>query len=124
MESIPIKKFKKPVLIYDGDCEFCRLWIARCSSLTKDEVDYCSSQDVGKDYPEISLELFKSSVYFVDSEGDFCSGAQAVFKTVAFIPGGNLFLLAYKRVPGFASISEWSYRQVAKNRKIFSILTP
>ena len=122
MESIP-QKVKKPVLIYDGDCGFCRLWIAHCSTLTKGEVNYCSSQDVGKNYPQISPELFESSVYFVDTEGGFCSGAQAVFKTMAFAPGGNWLLLAYKKIPAVAPISEWSYRQVAANRKLFSTLT-
>ena len=116
------QKDKKPVLIYDGDCGFCRLWITRWSPLTKAQVDYHTSQEVGKNYPQISLEDFESSVYFVDSECSFCSGAQAVFKALSYAPNWEWLLWVYERVPGFAPVTEWGYRQVAKNRKLFSIL--
>jgi predicted DCC family thiol-disulfide oxidoreductase YuxK len=86
-------------------------------------VDYRPSQEVGENYPQISPEYFESSVYFVDSEGSFCSGAQAVFKALSYAPNGKWLLRAYEKVPGFAPISEWGYRQVAGNRKIFSALT-
>ena len=122
MESVS-QNGKKPVFIYDGDCGFCRLWIARWSPLTQEEVDYRPSQEVGENYPQISPEYFESSVYFLDSEGSFCSGAQAVFKALSYAPNGKWLLRAYEKVPGFAPISEWGYRQVAGNRKIFSALT-
>ena len=122
MESVS-QNGKKPVFIYDGDCGFCRLWIARWSPLTEEEVVYRPSQEVGENYPQISPEYFESSVYFVDSEGSFCSGAQAVFKALSYAPNGKWLLRAYERVPGFAPVSEWGYRQVAANRKIFSALT-
>ncbi len=122
MASVP-QKGKKPVFIYDGDCGFCRLWIARWGPLTEEEVVYRPSQEVGENYPQISPEYFESSVYFVDPDGSFCSGAQAVFKALSYAPNGKWLLRAYEKVPGFAPISEWGYRQVAGNRKIFSALT-
>ena len=122
MASVP-QKGKKPVFIYDGDCGFCRLWIARWSPLTEEEVVYRPSQEVGENYPQISPEYFESSVYFVDPDGSFCSGAQAVFKALSYAPNGKWLLRAYERVPGFAPVAEWGYRQVAGNRKIFSTLT-
>ena len=117
------QKDKKPVLIYDGDCGFCRLWITRWSPLTKAQVDYHTSQEGGKNYPQISLEDFESSVYFVDSDGSFYSGAKAAFKALAYASSGKWFLRAYEKIPGFAPTSEWGYRQVAQNRKLFSVLT-
>ena len=110
----------KPVLIYDDDCEFCRLWVSRCSPFTQDAVTYQPSQDVAENYPQISPQQFESSVYFVASDGGFCSGAQAVFKTLAYAPNGKWFLKAYENIPGFALVSEWGYRKVAENRKFFS----
>ena len=105
MESVS-QNGKKPVFIYDGDCGFCRLWIARWSPLTEEEVVYRPSQEVGENYPQISPEYFESSVYFVDSEGSFCSGAQAVFKALSYAPNGKWLLRAYERVPGFAPVAE------------------
>ena len=122
MENMPAEN-DKPVLIYDDDCEFCRLWISRWSPFTQDAVIYHPSQDVAENYPQISPQQFESSVYFVTSDGSFCSGAQAVFKALEYAPNGKWFLRAYERLPGFASASEWGYRQVAENRKIFSAAT-
>ncbi|MBT5549596.1 MAG: DUF393 domain-containing protein [Nitrospina sp.] len=116
-------KNKKPVLIYDGDCGFCGLWIARWSPLTQGQVDYSSSQDVGENYPQIPLENFEASVYFIAPDGGFCSGAQAVFRALAYASNGHWWLKAYEKVPGFAPVSEWGYRQVAQNRNFFSTLT-
>lgn len=113
----------RPVLIYDGDCGFCRLWIARWSPFTKDAVVYSPSQDFAGDYPQISPELFESSVYLVEPDGSFCSGAKAVFKALAYAPNGKWFLRAYEKIPGFAPASEWVYRKVAENRSFFSALT-
>jgi len=110
----------KPVLIYDDDCEFCRLWVSRWSPFTQDAVIYHPSKDVAENYPQISPQQFESSVYFVASDGNFCSGAQAIFKTLAYAPNGKWFLKAYENIPGFAPVSEWGYRQVAENRKTFS----
>lgn len=115
------QKDNKPVLIYDGDCKFCRLWIARWGPLTSDAVVYHPSQEVGKRYPQISPKYFECSVYFVDPDGSFCSGAQAVFKVLSYAPNGKWFLRAYEKIPGFAAISEWVYKQIAKNRKFFSM---
>jgi predicted DCC family thiol-disulfide oxidoreductase YuxK len=117
------KKDKKPVLIYDGDCGFCRLWIARLSPLTHEAVDYCSAQAVGENYPQISPEQLGSSVYFVDSDESFCSGAEAIFKALAYAPNGKWLLMAYERIPGMAPVSEWLYKRVANNRKLFSTFT-
>ena len=113
----------KPVLIYDDDCGFCRLWIARWSPFTKDAVVYQASQEVAENYPQISPEQFDSSVYFVGPDGSICSGAQAVFKTLSYAPNGKGFLWAYENLPGFAPASEWGYRKVAENRKFFSAIT-
>jgi lipase maturation factor 1 len=113
----------KPVLIYDDDCGFCRLWVSRWSPFTQDAVIYHPSKDVAEKYPQISPQQFESSVYFVASDGSFCSGAQAIFKTLAYAPNGKWFLKAYKNIPGFAQVSEWGYRQIAENRKTFSAVT-
>lgn len=123
MESVPQKKNDKPILIYDDDCGFCRLWVARWSPLTKDAVVYRPSQEVGEKYPQISPEQFEDSVYFIDPDGSFYSGAEAVFKTLSYAPNGKWFLRVYEKVPGFAPVSEWVYRKVAENRSFFSTLT-
>lgn len=120
METVS-QKGDKPVLIYDGDCKFCCLWIERWGGITKDRVVYQPSQGVATNYPQISPEYFECSVYFVATDGSFCSGANALFKALSYVPNGKWLLRAYEWVPGFALISEWIYMQIAKNRKFFSM---
>ncbi len=38
----------KPIMVYDGDCTFCRRWIARWKKLTGSAVQYAPSQEVGE----------------------------------------------------------------------------
>jgi len=47
------------VLIFDGDCTFCRSWVARWQQATGDRVEYAPSQDVAERFPEIPRERFK-----------------------------------------------------------------
>ncbi len=43
----------KPVLIYDGHCGFCRIWLDYWRQLTGDRIEYLASQDVGDRFPQI-----------------------------------------------------------------------
>jgi lipase maturation factor 1 len=33
----------RPLLLFDGKCAFCRVWIARWKAMTGDRVDYAPS---------------------------------------------------------------------------------
>ena len=41
----------KPVLIYDGNCGFCKIWIEYWKTLTADAIVYAASQNVGPRLP-------------------------------------------------------------------------
>ena len=45
----------KPLLIWDGDCDFCRLWIERWREMTAGKVDYATYQEAADRFPEIPL---------------------------------------------------------------------
>lgn len=114
----------KPILIYDGKCGFCKKWVARWKALTADEVDYAPYQEVADKFPDIPEEEFARSVKFIDEDEKVHSAAEAVFhlrqhqKT-----GGKWELWFYKNFPGFASVSEFSYRIVSEHRPFFMKLT-
>ncbi len=114
---------EKPLLIYDGDCGFCRHWVEQWQTLTKDRVEYAPSQQVADQFPEISPERFLASVWLVDTDGLVYGGAEAVFRTVAYGPRRRWMLWMYRRVPGFAPLCEWGYRFVARHRPSFSAVT-
>ena len=47
----------RPLGIFDGDCGFCRAWIARWRAETGDRVDYAPSQEVAARFPEVPAEV-------------------------------------------------------------------
>ena len=57
---------KRPLLIYDEDCTFCRRWILYWQKLTQNRVTYAPYQQVAQYFPKVSKTEFKESVKFVD----------------------------------------------------------
>ncbi|MBI1930250.1 DUF393 domain-containing protein [Candidatus Poribacteria bacterium] len=112
-----------PLLIYDGDCNFCRYWIARWEHLTGDRVVYAPFQAVAGQFPEIPLARFETAVHLIEPSGDVFNGAAAVFRTLAYAPRRRWLLWLYRKIPGVAPFTEWVYRFIARHRRVFSILT-
>jgi len=110
-----VKPPPKPLLIYDGDCGFCRTWIARWKRVTGDAVDYEPSHRAAPRFPEVPRERFAAAVQLVEPDGTWTQGAEAVFRSLAAGRGGG-WLWAYDHVPGFAPASELLYRLVARQR--------
>ncbi len=115
----------KPLMIYDGDCNFCKFWVRRWERSTAWRVDYMQSQEplVAERFPELPRERFENSVQFIETDGRVYSGAEAVFRSLGYswIRGWPLWL--YQKVPGFAAVTEWGYLFVARHRTGFSRLT-
>jgi len=113
----------RPVLIYDGDCNFCRQWVNRWRHVTDDQVDTLSSQEAARLFPHISPEQFQSSVQLVLPDGSVYDGAEAVFRALACNPDHGWPLWLYRKVPAVAVGTEFLYRFVARHRTAFSRLT-
>ncbi|HTR41692.1 MAG TPA: lipase maturation factor family protein [Pseudomonadales bacterium] len=115
----------KPLMVYDGDCRFCGLWIRRWQQLTGDAVDYLPSQDpqIAARFPEIPPDHYQTSVQLIELSGAVYSGAEAVFRTLARNPNFHWTRRSYESSPAFADITEGCYRFVASHRTAFSWMT-
>jgi len=113
----------KPLIIWDGDCHFCRHWIERWREQTGDAVEYSPSQQVAPHFPEIPAEEFQKAVILVLPDGEVHRGAHAVLKALSFAPRRGWLLSWYRSVPGFAAVSDASYRFIASHRAFFSAIT-
>ncbi|HEY1434207.1 MAG TPA: lipase maturation factor family protein, partial [Thermoanaerobaculia bacterium] len=114
---------ERPLAIFDGDCGFCRAWIARWKAMTGPRVDYASAQEAAPRFPEISKEAFARAFQLVLPDGRVLEGAEAVIAALSEKPGGGVLAAAYARVPGFAAVMEWAYRVVAGHRRAATALT-
>jgi lipase maturation factor 1 len=115
----------KPLMVFDGDCNFCTLWIHRWRQMTGDGVDYLPSQDgsIAAQFPEIARERFETAVQLVETDGTVYSGAEAVFRTLAINPKWQWLLHVYEKSHGVSQITERAYGFVAGHRTFFSRLT-
>jgi predicted DCC family thiol-disulfide oxidoreductase YuxK len=115
----------KPLLVFDGDCNFCKLWIRRWRQITGESVDYLPAQDpsIGARFSEIPAGRFTTSVQLIETDGVVYAGAEAIFRALAQNPRGRWPLQAYVSWPALANATEWGYRFVARHRTLFSLLT-
>lgn len=113
----------KPLMIYDGDCSFCKAWIEYWRALSGDRVSYAPYQQVADSHPSIPREDFRRAVQLVLPWGEVVSGAHAVFQSLA-LAGNKVWLLrAYQRLPGFAAVTEGAYSVIARHRNLAWRLT-
>ena len=97
------------MLVFDGDCHFCRRWIARWHQATGDAIDYLPFQDesIAARFPEIPREKFEQAVHLILPDGSVCGGAEAVFRSLAEARQER-WLLRCRIIgfPGFAELTE------------------
>jgi lipase maturation factor 1 len=115
----------KPLMVFDGECHFCGLWIKRWRQTTGDAIDYFPFQDptIARGFPELPREKFETAVHLIEPDGSVYHGAEAAFRALAKNPASKFALDWYEASPFFARSTEAFYRFVAKNRPLFSWLT-
>jgi hypothetical protein len=67
----------RPMLVFDGECPFCRVWVEYWKGLTGEQILYEPFQEVGSWFPQISQGDFASAVKLVLLDGEVRSGARA-----------------------------------------------
>ena len=113
----------KPLMIWDGECHFCRRWIERWREITAGEVDYVTYQEAANRFPEIPVEQFKSAVAFIEPDGQAFFAAEAVYRSLRYRSSRKWLAWSYDHVPGFAAVSELAYKLIARHRGIGSAVT-
>ena len=113
----------EPLVIFDGRCGFCRIWIEYWKLITGGRVAYAPSQEVAGSYPQILPEDLSQSVQLVLPNGNVQRGARAVFFTLTYTSGMGWLLWAYQHIPGFGSVTEAAYRWIAAHRTFCFHLT-
>jgi predicted DCC family thiol-disulfide oxidoreductase YuxK len=112
-----------PLLIFDGDCAFCRLWIERWRARLGDRVGCAPYQDAGQRFPNLPLERFRHAVQLIEPDGNVYEGAEAVFRVLAKEPGHGHWLAIYQHLPGARLLSDAGYSWVAGHRNFLYPMT-
>ena len=110
-----------PVMLYDGDCDFCKRWVCHWQGLTGNAVEYVPYQEALDRFPQISQESAEAAVHLVLTGGEVLSGAAAVCHTLKDVRGWGWVNWAYGKMSGFRLVSEALYWLVARNRVVLSL---
>ncbi|MCA9101391.1 MAG: DUF393 domain-containing protein [Pirellulales bacterium] len=106
------------VLIFDGQCGFCRGQVARLARWDRgDRLAFLSLHDprVAERYPDLSREELLKAMYLVTPEGERYRGAEVGRYLSRRLP--RLWLLApLLHIPGSMPCWQWMYDQVARRR--------
>ncbi len=108
----------RPLLVYDGDCGFCRRQVARWRDLTGDRVEYATATEIRALHPHVTPEMVRVSVVLLTPSGETITGAHAVLSAL-----GGWKLWAYRHAPGVRRAAELVYALVARHRQAASAVT-
>lgn len=115
---------KKPLLIWDGQCGFCKYWLLYLKAHIGDRLDYEPFQEIHKNYDDISLKEFKKASRLIDVDGKVYSGPDSLYKSLAFFKKPNHWIhKAYRNNFFFRRLSDKGYDWVSKNRPALYKLT-
>ena len=108
----------RPLLLFDGDCGFCRRWVARWRRSVGEAADFSPAQEAQVGW--LSAEDTGRSVWLLAPDGSAYGGAEAVLRLLALRPGGGGLLALYRFLPGFALLADAAYGWVARHRVLAS----
>lgn len=105
-----------PLMVYDGNCGFCKYWIVKWKKLTKDSIEYAPYQEVSQQFKDISVDSFQSAVRLILPNGSIVSGPGAAYYSNQ---SHKIFSSLYKLYIGnttFRTLSNGLYKWVADHR--------
>jgi predicted DCC family thiol-disulfide oxidoreductase YuxK/uncharacterized membrane protein YphA (DoxX/SURF4 family) len=109
---------QRPVVLYDGQCGFCKRHVARWSALADERIEFLPYQGNVERFPAISTEPVSQAVHLIEPDGTVTRGAEAVFRIAALSKKRRWLRWAYENVPAFRSITEVGYDWIAAHRNL------
>lgn len=107
-------------VIYDGQCNLCSNLVQLLESLDKgDRFQYLPMQDqAGLDRYKVTAQDCELGMLLIDNENldRRWQGSSAAEEIGRLLPLGNIFVTAYRSLPGIKWLGDRVYEQVRDNR--------
>jgi predicted DCC family thiol-disulfide oxidoreductase YuxK len=112
------------MLVWDGDCTFCKFWVTRWKILSGDAIDFKTYQEVASKFEDLPLKEFKKASRFIDLDGQIYSGPDSAYKSYTFSKAlSSPWHTWYRKYPFFRWLSDNGYNFIAKHRSAFYKIT-
>jgi lipase maturation factor 1 len=111
----------RPVLLFDGQCGFCRTWVARLHRWDRRRaIQTLPGGERGTlpGLPPIADASLDRAMQFVTPDGRVFAGARALPALLPYLPGGRL-LAFFFRIPGAQAIADRLYAWISARRHRF-----
>jgi lipase maturation factor 1 len=109
---------RRPVLLYDGECAFCREWVRRLQRWDRRRaIEFLASQERGRaDWlPPLSDAALDRAMHLVLPDGRVYPGARALPALLPLLPAGTPLALLL-RFPGAQALADRVYAWIASRR--------
>ena len=113
---------RRNILIWDGDCGFCKFWKTRWQQKTKRIIDFETYQNSSEKFSDIPLKEFKKASRLIEIDGKIYSGPDSAYRSLWHADNRKWHQL-YTSSPLFMKLSDHGYNHIAKNRLFYFKLT-
>ena len=106
-----------PLVVYDGDCSFCRRWLKRYESICPPQrVAWSPYQKAAGSFPGIPESQFSKAMHLIHPDGHHTKGAHAVFELMKLVDLRTWPLVLYRFLIPFRWICDALYHLVSNHR--------
>ena len=110
------------ILIWDGQCGFCKFWKTRWQRKTGAKIQFKTYQECGEDFSDIPLKEFKKASRLIEKDGQIYSGPDSAYRSL-WHSGNKTWHKLYHSQAWFRYLSDHSYNHIAKNRSFYFKIT-
>jgi predicted DCC family thiol-disulfide oxidoreductase YuxK len=107
----------RPLVLFDGDCGFCRRWVERWRGRTQGRVRFEPARPVLRWLFGIRKRDARRAMQLIAPSGAVFSGAEAAFRMLGWSPHrGTRWAARLGRLPGVLQVARGVYAVIARNR--------
>src|SRR3954464_13821647 len=109
---------QRPVVLYDGQCGFCKRHVARWSALAGDRIEFLPYQGNVERFSAITTDAVSRAVHLIEPDGTITRGAEAVFRIAALSRKRPWLKWCYENMSIFRAVAETGYEWIARHRNL------
>jgi predicted DCC family thiol-disulfide oxidoreductase YuxK len=114
---------EKPIMVWDGNCGFCKYWTTRWKRFTQDKIEYIPYQEAHERFPDIDIKHFKKASRLIEKDGSVYSGPRSAYRTFTYGSPWAFLDKWYESYSWFQNISDRLYAKVEQNRSFMFKVT-
>ncbi|MBM43774.1 MAG: membrane protein [Phycisphaerae bacterium] len=106
-----------PVVIFDGDCRFCRRWVRRYWNLKHEGIAWSSLENARSHFPDVPEENFRKSLHVIEPDGTIRTRAAACYRVLQLVGLRAWPLWFHEHVPLARRVGDAFYSLISRHRR-------